>query len=154
MSPRIESVVVPAHGGRDDGKTFRISEMDAARAEKWAWRLVIALKGTSAEIPPEVAQMGMVGIAIRGINAFLAADIRFADVEPLLDEMFDCIAIVRDARHPEVAPAIVPNDIQEVTTRAWLRSEVLRVHTGFSFADSLSTLMSQLRAASAGLQSI
>lgn len=137
-----EIVVVPKIGGRDDGKMFLIDEMPAAQAEKWALRMFIALKGTSAAVPDDVARFGMVGVAIRGLNAFLAADVRFQDIEPLLDEMITCVRIVRDARHPEVATALMADDIEEVATRAWLRSEVLRIHTGFSMGDALSKLIS------------
>lgn len=141
-----ESVVVPAMGGRDDGKTFAIEEMPAAKAEKWAWRMFIALKGTSAEIPQEVAGLGMVGVAIRGINAFLAADVRFQDIEPLLDEMMTCVMIVRDPRYPAVVAALIPEDVEEVRTMGWLRSEVLRIHTGFSGAEAFSHLVSAIKA--------
>lgn len=140
-----EIVVVPKIGGRDDGKTFLIDEMPAAQAEKWALRMFIALKGTSAAVPDDVARFGMVGVAIRGLNAFLAADVRFMDIEPLLDDMLACVRIVRDPRHPEVATALMSDDIEEVQTRVWLRGEVLRVHTGFSVAEAFSLLVSAIK---------
>lgn len=140
-----ETVVVPELGGRDDGKTFLIEEMSAAQAEKWALRMFIALKGTSAAVPDEVARFGMVGVAIRGLNAFLAADVRFADIEPLLDEMISCVRIIRDRFHPEVATALMADDIEEVQTRIWLRGEVLRTHTGFSVAEAFSLLASAIK---------
>lgn len=139
---KVETVVVPAFG-RDDGKIFQINEMSAARAEKWAWRMFIALKGTTGEVPPEVMQLGMVGVAIRGLNAFLQADVKYELLEPLLDEMLTCVTIVRDRKnHPDVADTLREFDIEEVQTLAWLRSEVLRVHTGFSVAETLSQLVS------------
>lgn len=149
MGRRVEQIVVPAWGGRDDGKTFQLTEQDAVAAEKWGWRMYLATKGTAGNIPDEVAQLGMVGVAIRGINAFLAAPMRFDELEPLLDELLACVRIIRDPRHPDVATAITPGDIEEIKTVAWLRSEVLRVHTGFSFADALSSLISMLGTAPA-----
>lgn len=140
-----EHVVVPSEwGGRDAGKMFLIEEMDAARAEKWALRLYLAVKGTTAEIPPEVERLGMVGVAIRGLNAFFAAPVKFEELEPLLDEMFTCVRMVRDPNRADVATALMPSDVEEVRTRAWLRSEVLRVHTNFSFSDALWRLMTIL----------
>lgn len=134
-----ELVRVPDWGARDAGKIFRITEMPAARAEKWALKLMLALKGTSAAIPEGLAPYGMVAVAIRGINSFLASDVDFDKLEPLLDEMFTCIQIIRDPQHPDVASEIVSDDdIQEVKVRGWLRSEVLRVHTNFSFLEALS----------------
>jgi hypothetical protein len=143
MPRRVENVVVPEEwGGRDAGKIFRITEMPALQAEKWSWRLALALKGTRGEIPDETARFGMVGVAVRGINAVLAADVDFGKIEPLLDEMLACLARVRDPRHPDVATALLPDDFEEVRTLGWLRSEVLRVHTGFSAADALFRLIS------------
>lgn len=139
-----ETVVVPTQwGGRDAEKAFLITEKSAVDAEKWAWRLFIACKGSAgiAPIPDELAKFGMLGVAIRGLNAFLAAPIHFEDVEPLLDELLTCVQIIRDRQHPEVATPIMPDDIDEVRTVSWLRSEVLRVHTGFSCVDALSSLL-------------
>ena len=141
-----EVVTVPASwGGRDANKNFVVTEMPATRAEKWAWRLMIAVKGTTAEVPQEVAALGMVGVAIRGLNAFLASDVDFAKLEPLLDEMMTCVTVVRDLQHPDVAtPIVSDDDVEEVRTVAWLRSEVLRVHTGFSAAEAFSRIVSAI----------
>jgi hypothetical protein len=141
-----QDVTVPQWSGRDDGKVFRITEMPAAQAEKWAWRLFIAMKGTTAQVPPEIAQLGMVGVAIRGLNSFLAADVRFQDIEPLLDEMMTCVTRVRDPAHPDVATNLIDGDVEEVQTRGWLRSEVLSLHVGFSVTDALLTLICQVMA--------
>jgi hypothetical protein len=141
-------LVVPNWGGRDDGKTFLLTEKPASVAEKWAYRLFLAIKGTTAQVPDDVARLGMVGVAIRGINSFLAADIRWSDIDPLLDEMFTCVQIIRDPKHPSVSSAPAESDIEEVQTRGWLRSEVLRLHTNFSFIDAVSTLLSMSKAAS------
>lgn len=133
---KVETVVVPRWGTRDDGKTFILTEMFASKAEKWAWRLFLAVKGTTASVPEEIAALGMVAVAIRGLNSFLAADVKFELIEPLLDEMFECVKMIRDPRYPDVATALADDDIEEVQTRAWLRSEVLRLHTNFSLVDA------------------
>lgn len=145
-----ETVVVPSwEGNRDAGKHFIITEMPAAQAEKWALRAFLALKGTAGEVPPEVMSMGMVAVAWRGLNTFLAADVDPAKIGAVLDEMMTCVKIIRDPRAVDkntggvVATEIVSDDdIEEVQTRLWLRSEVLRVHTGFSPADALFRLLS------------
>lgn len=144
---KVEVVVVPADFGRDTGKMFQITEKPAIISEKWGWRSFIALKGTGGEIPDNVGQLGMVGVAIRGLNAFLQAPVNFAEVEPLLDELLTCVMMIRDKTRPDIATALtlIGDDIEEPVTVAWLRSEVLRVHTGFSFADGLSSLVSMIR---------
>lgn len=138
---KVERVVVPADFGRDAGKTFEVTEKSAMEAEKWAWRLALAVKGTSAQIPEAIAPLGYVAIAIRGINSLLAADVDFARIEPLLDEMMACVQIVRNPAGGSglATPLVGTDDIEEVRTISWLRSEVLRIHTNFSFTDAFST---------------
>ena len=122
--------------------------MSAIAAEKWADRLFIALKGTTGSVPREMMHLGIVAVAVRGINTFLAADIDWSKFEPLLDEMMACVKIIRDKSHPEVATDILEatDDIEEVQTILWLRGEILRVHTGFPVAESLSKLISAIQA--------
>lgn len=141
---RTEIVTVPASwGARDAGKMFRITEMPALRAEKWAWRLFLAVKGTSGQVPDSLAPLGMVAVGLRGINAFLASDVEWEKLEPLLDEMLTCVGLVRDPTTKDpvndgpLASAIMPEtDIFEVKTLGWLRSEVVRIHTNFSFIEA------------------
>lgn len=147
MSRKSEIVTVPKwEANRDAGKTFLITEMPAMRAEKWAMRAFLLLKGSGERIPSNVEGLGMVGVAIIGLNVFLQGQIKSEDLEPLMDEMFTCVQIIRDPRHPEVATALVSDDdIEEVQTRLWLRSEVIRIHTGFSPAESLLKLISAIQ---------
>lgn len=130
--------------GRDQGKQFRITEMPAEQAEKWGMRAFLAFKGTEAQIPTEVRNLGMVGVAILGLNAVLRATVKFEDLEPLLDEMFTCVQAVPEVSNPNFARALLPGEVQEVSTRAWLRSQVLELHTGFSLADGLFKLLSEI----------
>lgn len=154
MTRRTETVIVPEWGRRDRGKTFKITEWSAAQAEWWGERMFLCLKGNDGFLPPNVAQLGMVGVSIAGINAFLKSDPNPAALRELLDEMLECVSVVRDPKHPDTAtPISSDDDIEEVQTRLWLRSEVLRVHTDFSVADALSNLASLLVRASAATSS-
>jgi len=142
---KVETVTVPEWGDRDRGKMFRITEMPSARAEKWGIRAIMLLNGSGERIPEGIAGRGMEAIAIVGINVFLQGTIKQEHLDPLLDEMMTCVEVIRDKSHPEVATALVSDDdIEEVKTRLWLRSEVLRLHVGFSPADALSALMSAI----------
>lgn len=145
--------IVPAPAapwiGRDAGKTFLITEWGARRAEKWAWGIAFALKGTSSEIPLETARLGMVGVGIRLLNAVLKADTDYRAIEPFMDELIDeCVRIIRDPKAIDkttglpVALPLLDGEIAEIATLQWLRSEVIRVHTNFSVLDSLSALLS------------
>lgn len=142
------TVQVPAEwGGRDQNKHFKITEMPATQAEKWGWRALLLLRGSGERMPDNVQGLGMVGVAVLGINVFLRGEMSFTNLEPLLDEMMTCVKIVRDPRYPDVVTDLMPDhDIEEVQTRLWLRSEVLKLHTGFSPADALSKLLEGIRA--------
>ena len=148
-----EIVVVPAWpGNRDAGRHFLISEMPAARAEKWAWRMFIALKGSGSEIPMEAARLGMVGVAVAGFNAFLRADVKPEQIEPLLDEMMTCVQVIRDPKAkdkttggPVVTAIVGDDDNREVQTIGWLRAEVLRLHTGFMLVETILKWISETK---------
>lgn len=113
---------------RDLGKVFRITEMPASKAEKWAIRALLAVARSGIDIPPELMQGGMRALAFVGVRAL--SGLSFDDAEPLLDEMMECVQIVESkiVRHP------TENDIEEVATRVFLRQQVLDLHVGFSKA--------------------
>jgi hypothetical protein len=137
--------------GRDQGKALLLTEMPAAKAEKWAMRMFLALKGSESQIPLEVKSLGMVGVAIIGMNIILRSTVKFEDLEPLLDEMIDCIQAIPDHSNVTTARKLLPGEIEEVSTLAWLRSEILELHTGFSVADALSKLISEVLTATKSL---
>lgn len=135
-------VVIPSptdgSTNRDAGKAFLVTEMDSVRAEKWAIRALLAVTSSGVDIPPEVAQMGAGALMAAGFRALLT--MAFADAEPLLDEMMNCVVIVPDPKRPDTTRPIDDVDIEEVMTRLHLRSEVVELHTGFSVAAFLSRL--------------
>jgi hypothetical protein len=118
--------------GRDNGKLFLITEMPASQAERWAFRAFQALARAGVDMPENVSGAGMAGIAVVGLKAL--GTIPFYEATELMDEMFSCVRIVRDKAHPETAMPLMEEDIEEVSTRLHLRSEVFELHTGFSFA--------------------
>lgn len=138
--------------GRDAGKVFLITEWGARRAEKWAWGMTFALKGSTSEIPLDVARLGMVGVGIRLLNVILKADAPYAAIEPFMDQLIDeCVKIIRDPSAIDkmtgrpIASPLIDGDVAEIATLQWLRSEVVRVHTNFSVFDSLSALLSLMK---------
>lgn len=119
---------------RDNGKVFRLTEMPAVQAEKWAARALLAMSRSGVEIPEEAMTAGAATLLAAGLRSFTS--MAFEDAETLLDEMFACIQSV----HGPVARALIEDDIEEVTTRLFLRGEVIEIHTGFSVTASLSKL--------------
>ena len=135
MRKSIDIIVQPSEGNRDQGKVFRIEEMSASRAERWAANLFSALGRSGVDVPDSLLGSGMEMVAFLGINALtmLPAELR----DPLADEMFSCVTLVSESG---VMRGLVESDTEEVSTRLLLRDEVIKLHTGFSPAAVLSTL--------------
>lgn len=132
MARREITVTIDAEG-RDKGKRFRIREMPASQAERWAIRAFLALAHAGVPVPDDFQDAGMAGMAYMGVQAL--SGLSFEDAAPLLDEMFECIEYQADAK---VTRPLEEDDIEEVGTRLRLRSEVFELHTGFSMAGALS----------------
>jgi len=155
---RHKIVTVPEWGGRDAGKLFVVRERDALSIERWGWKVIVALKGTTAQIPETLISMGAVGpmlILIRGMNSFLAADVDKDVIIALVDELLPQVKIIRD---PSVKDKLTGTaletdvtwegdhaDIDEAKTITWLRGEVLSLEINFSILDALLKLSSALK---------
>lgn len=146
-------VKAPANLKRDANKTFLISEWTAERAETWGLRALFAYNRGGGEVPvADIMGRGMEGIFWLGINTFVRGQMKAEEVQPILNELLECVKIVRDPNRNEVgtgkpiAHALMAEDIFEIQTRYWLRSEVLELHTGFSVLAFLSKLISGVMA--------
>lgn len=126
--------------GRDKGKKYLLTEMPASQAEKWAYRAFLALANSGAQIPEDIKEAGMVGLATVGFE--MLSGLRWHDAEPLLEEMFGCVSFPANINGTDVTRGLVENDVEEVSTRMQLRAEVFTLHTGFSLADVVSRLAS------------
>ena len=138
--------------GRDRGKTYLITEMAAMQTEKWAARALLALSKSGIDIPDDIGQAGIAGIAAYGLRALVG--LRFEDAEPLLDQMMSCIQIKPDPKNPNIVRPLIDDDIEELATRLHLRAEVLKLHTNFSMPGSptISTSATTRVAASGRMQ--
>lgn len=148
---REEDIRIPEGYGRDTGKVFRIKELDVLEFDRLANRMVALVTGSGARIPFNLAGRGAEAIAIVGINAILQAPVDPDKMQPILEELLNkTTKCVRTPDLPNRAPGAedrrplatdlwaTPNDIMELKTLWFLRSEVLRVHTGFSLRENLS----------------
>jgi len=145
---KTQPVTITAEG-RDKGKLFLLTEMAAVPAEKWATRVFLALIESGVDIPDHIVAAGMEGlVSEEGIGAILkgilsgAGKMRWNTLEPLLDEMLECVRVVPEpVANPDFSRPINLNadDIEEVKTLLALRKEILALHTGFSFAAKPST---------------
>lgn len=131
MARKVERLTIVSEG-RDKGKTFILTEMPADQAERWAIRALLALTNSGVQIDEDVAQSGMAGLAAAGFQALghLSPDA----VEPLLEEMFQCVTYEHDPKHPPQAIySGINSQIEEVKTRFQIRLALFKLHTGFSW---------------------
>ena len=122
--------------GRDKGKTFVITEMQADKAERWAMKALLAVIKTNPEIPEDFELSGMAGIAQVGLKAL--AGVEWEQAEPLLNEMMECVEFMPDSSKPQIVRKLFDGDIEEIMTRINLRKEILQMHVGFSKAVKVS----------------
>lgn len=143
--------------GRDKGKRFYLTEMPPIQAEKWAARALLALTSSGVDIPENIAGAGLAGVAALGFQALGRAN--FQAIEPLMDEMLQCVKIVPDPSRPEYKRALnfpppgdddSEADIEELSTLGLLRMEVFELCSGFSIAAVLSRAQETARATTQG----
>ena len=141
MARKNKTIVI--RGGpnnRDNGKQFLLTEMDADAAEWWALRVLFALGRANPQFSEMFDVTGGMGALASAAGAHELAkalvSVNPVDIKPMLDEMMRCVSIIRDPKYPEVASAILPDDIEEIGTRLKLRGEVFYLHVGFSFPGS------------------
>jgi hypothetical protein len=125
MARRIITVTIDRKG-RDFGKVFRIEEMPATQAERWATRAFLGMAKSGMEVPDNIMDMGVAGIAAVGIKALSGINIDEADI--LMGEMMACITIIPDQNKPQVYRHLVEDDTEEVSTLLKLKQEVLKLH--------------------------
>lgn len=115
--------------GRDKGKTFVITEMSARAGHKWACRALFAMGASGASIPDGIAQAGMSGLAVMGLNAFMQG-IPFEMAEPLLDELLSCVTINHEPSNPGLERKLmIDTDVEEITTLFSLQKAAFLLHT-------------------------
>lgn len=134
-------------GNRDSGKMFFIKEMPALQAEKWALRLILALSRANVDIPEDVANAGMAGVATLGLK--MLGQMSFPDAEGLLDEMMSCVRHIPDPSRVEVTVPLIMqggdgDTIEEISTLVRLRTEVIQLHANFFIQGIQSHLSGQI----------
>lgn len=134
----IPGVQLDEPGHRDNGKVFILTEMASRPAEKWADRAFLALAHSDLDIPPlnKWQKMAWIEQVQRAVG-----HIKFPEIEPLMDEIMRCVQ--RDEGNG-FTRALIDNggegdDIEEVATRHFLRSEVIGLHANFSLPAAMLT---------------
>ena len=139
MRRTLEVTISGDANNRDAGKRFKITEMSAADAEDWGMRALGAMARGDTKIDSAVLSMGMAGFSLLGLRSFISAPIE--EARPLMAEMMECVERIEE----KVTRRLVDTDTEEVSTRLFLRDEVLKLHANFSVLENLSTGLRQLR---------
>lgn len=133
MARRTVTVTISTKG-RDAGKVFVLTEKPARESEDWAARAMFAMMNSGMEIPDDIVEQGLAGVAAIGLKAL--SNLPYDLAKPLLDSMMTCVQVQPS---PNVTRPLIEDDIEEVSTLIQLRKEVLALHVDFSIAASLST---------------
>lgn len=144
LSITIQPAAAGDRANRDAGKTFVITEVSAVQAEEWALRAMMALGTSGIVVPQEMADAGLIGVALVSYQAFMGA--QWEAVAPLWREMLPCISY---ESNPGVRMPFNEGLVEEVSTLLELRRHIVELHTGFTLAE----LARRLKAASTALQS-
>lgn len=137
---RTEMLTIPGvrsdtFGERDNGKTFKLTEMDAYRGQDWALRALLALAQSGATLPDGALTQGWAGLAGFGLTALLRAP--YGLLRPLLDEMLQQAHYIHAPGQPPqavTADAAGNCPVQEIKTYLALQLALFKLHTGFSVA--------------------
>lgn len=135
-----KEAIVTIQGGRDDSRQYHILEMSALKAERWAAKALLAIVESGTDIPDLDPNAGIQALAAVGLKGIMG--LRFESLEPLLDEMLECVSYLRKPNDTTTKTKITPENcdlyIEDVSTLVKLRAEVLSVHLGFSLAEKIS----------------
>lgn len=123
---RIQKTIRLDGNDRDTGKVFIITEMAPRDGHKWATRALFALLNAGLEMPDDMANSGLAGLAAMGMSALGKVPVELA--EPLLEDLLSCVVVVPDPTRPNLTRADIERDIEEIKTFFTLQMEVLKVH--------------------------
>lgn len=134
MARKTKKITIDSKG-RDYGKVFLITELDAWSAEEWATEALFAMMNAGVDIPEGIEQAGLAGVAALGISAL--TKVPYDKAKPLIEKMMSCVQVVLAVTRP-----LIPDDIEEVGTLLLLKKEVLMLHLDFFIDGGVSILAS------------
>lgn len=136
-----------ASTGRDKGKKFLITEMSARAGHEWATRLLLAFLATGLEIPEDVADRGLAGLASMAGDLFASiGKVPPAVALPLMDQLLLCVQSVQE----KGVRKLFDDDLEEISTIFQLQMVVFNLHVEPFTSGGLSTSESPQEAATAG----
>ncbi|HGW4593132.1 TPA: hypothetical protein ACNH0U_002678 [Proteus mirabilis] len=125
MSLKTKTITIEK--GRDEGKTFVITEMPITKADNWAMRALFAIANGGIDIEginPNMGMLGMAQVAIKALSG-IKPDVGI----PLLDELLECVQVLPSSGNARAL--IIDSDIKDLSTMFTLRKEALAIHIDF-----------------------
>lgn len=134
---KIERVTIDTPG-RDHGRTYIITEMDAWSAVRWCAKALLALTQSGTNVPPEAlrnaAEEGPAALAAMGLNIFALVPPGVA--LPLMEEVRACVMFQPPGSAISAQPIREGDQcqIEEASTWFTLFKRAFALHLGFSEA--------------------
>jgi hypothetical protein len=126
--------------GRDKGKKFKITEMNAFDAFDWGTRALLAMAKSGVDIPDNIIEQGMAGVAVVALRT--VGGLEFMVLKDLRNQLISCLTIYT-GQGTHTRALVGQDDIEEPQTIYELCKAVLEHHLGFSIAEGLSRLSRQ-----------
>lgn len=111
--------------GRDAGKTFKITEMSATQADRWATKALCLVGKSGCSIIDLFNKISTGGI----LNVL--GDLGYDGAEPLMEELLNCCSFKKDGVDVQMKGAMVDSVIEDWTTIFKLRKEALDLTINF-----------------------
>jgi hypothetical protein len=124
-----ERYVTIVQDGRDKGKVFKITEMPAIMADKWAQRTMLELIRSGHNIPDDIRKMGI--LAVVAFDTHMLRGVRWEEYDSLLDQMMDRVEILPTPSQRDITRKITVDDILERSTLETLRLQLYKIHVDF-----------------------
>ncbi len=112
--------------GRDKGKQFKITELDAFSGDKFASKAFAAAIRAGMQVPAGMEDTGMLALAKAGYAILVAMPFEFS--ESLLDELMTCVEFISSKG---ITRKIESVDIEEIQTIMKLRKAAYDLHVDF-----------------------
>jgi len=118
---------------RDQGKTFIVTEMSAFNGYDWASRVFFALLNAGVDVPDDMMQSGVAGIAALSGTDFarfvfrMLAKVPHYTAKPILDDLLKCAQI----QMPAITRDLMDDDIEEISTILDIQKTAFNLHFDF-----------------------
>ena len=130
---RQEKIITIESENRDKGKQFKIVEMSALQAERFATKIILAIANSGAEIEGNDTQGIEALQLLQKIGLAGIMKLKYDQAEPLLEDLISCCSFVDKKTKTSVSlnSSNVDSIIEEISTLFKIRFEAFGLVFGF-----------------------